>query len=116
MPTAPPTRCTEPGCGTLTTTGRCPEHQRKPWANPSANTRTLTGAQRRTIKDQQLRREPRCRACHATTELEADHIIELADGGAIFDPANLQTLCHDCHAIKTAAARTERFERASYGG
>ena len=36
--------------------------------------------------------------------LEVDHIVEIMDGGVEFDPANLQTLCRDCHKAKTAAS------------
>lgn len=42
--------------------------------------------------------------------LHVDHIIPIADGGHPFDPGNLQTLCDECHADKTA---TENSERAS---
>jgi len=38
----------------------------------------------------------------ADRELEVDHIQPLADGGHPFDPANLQTLCSECHLEKTA--------------
>lgn len=34
---------------------------------------------------------------------EADHIIEVSDGGAELDPANGQAACTHCHAKKTAA-------------
>lgn len=108
MPTAPGSRCTEPGCGTITTTGRCPQHTRKPWANPSANTRTLTGRQRHNLHRAQTRREPQCRVCGTTKNLEADHIVPIAAGGAWFDPANLQTLCTTHHEEKTAWERLQR--------
>ena len=36
MPTAPPTRCAEPGCWVLVPKGRCEEHQRQPWAGHAA--------------------------------------------------------------------------------
>lgn len=36
------------------------------------------------------------------TATEADHITELADGGAELDPNNGQAACHNCHAHKTA--------------
>lgn len=34
--------------------------------------------------------------------LEVDHITPVSEGGHPFDPANLQTLCSDCHEDKTA--------------
>lgn len=33
--------------------------------------------------------------------LQVDHIVRVIDGGTN-DPANLQALCVECHAIKTA--------------
>lgn len=39
---------------------------------------------------------------------EADHIIEVADGGGESDLANFQTLCIPCHKVKSAAMRAER--------
>jgi 5-methylcytosine-specific restriction endonuclease McrA len=47
-----------------------------------------------------------CRACRRrcrVAELEVDHIVEIARGGAPLDPANLQTLCRRCHREKTRA-------------
>jgi 5-methylcytosine-specific restriction enzyme A len=38
----------------------------------------------------------------------ADHIVELSDDGAPFDPANGQCLCGSCHTRKTHAARLQR--------
>ena len=59
-------------------------------------------------------REPLCRHCHIAGRVTAgnvvDHIIERRDGGADYDPANLQTLCHACHSIKT---KTEQMRRTS---
>lgn len=39
----------------------------------------------------------------------ADHIIEIKDGGAAFDPANGQCLCGRHHSLKTAAERAKRL-------
>lgn len=110
VPTAPGSRCTEPGCGTITTTGRCDRHQRKAWQNPSANTRTLTGRQRTTIRARQLRREPACRVCGSTEDLEVDHIIPVASAGAALSDENLQTLCGTHHREKSALERRTRLQ------
>jgi 5-methylcytosine-specific restriction enzyme A len=37
-----------------------------------------------------------------------DHVVELRDGGALLDESNVQILCSDCHAAKTAAIRAAR--------
>lgn len=45
-----------------------------------------------------------CSACHhrfRSRELEVDHIIEIAAGGAALEYGNLQTLCRACHREKT---------------
>lgn len=39
---------------------------------------------------------------HVTPATEIDHIVGLQHGGTDADD-NLQSLCHDCHAAKTAA-------------
>lgn len=110
MARRPTTRCTK--CHQLATNqGRCDNHQRKPWENKSANSQALTGWERQAIRDQQLEREPTCRVCGTTENLEPDHIIEIADGGHLTDPSNLQTLCHPHHAAKTRAAREARKTR-----
>jgi 5-methylcytosine-specific restriction endonuclease McrA len=31
-----------------------------------------------------------------------DHILAIRDGGAVFDPANHQSLCNSCNAAKSA--------------
>lgn len=41
-------------------------------------------------------------------ELHVDHIEPIADGGHPFDPANLQTLCSECHRQKTAEENRNR--------
>ena len=40
--------------------------------------------------------------------LFADHVIELKDGGAPFDPSNGLARCGSCHTIKTVAERIKR--------
>ena len=43
----------------------------------------------------------RCLKCGKGGALEVDHIIPLHKGGAMFDPANCQTLCKAHHRAKT---------------
>jgi len=45
-----------------------------------------------------------------TTRIFGDHIIELRDGGALLDPANVMLLCGSCHTRKTVAARQDRLK------
>ncbi|MGI0151009.1 MAG: HNH endonuclease signature motif containing protein [Thermoplasmata archaeon] len=55
-----------------------------------------------------------CRQCHRRLrrrQLEVDHIVEIAGGGAPLDYANLQTLCTKCHREKTRRFLTGRSPR-----
>ena len=46
--------------------------------------------------------------CGSSHRLIADHIVERKDGGADLDPLNIEVLCAEHHAQKTAAARSRR--------
>jgi 5-methylcytosine-specific restriction endonuclease McrA len=51
-----------------------------------------------------LRDRYTCRICGArrrARELDVDHIVEIARGGAALEFSNLQTVCRDCHRRKT---------------
>ena len=53
-----------------------------------------------------LRDRYRCAICgvrRRARELEVDHIVEIARGGAALEYSNLQTVCRDCHRRKTRA-------------
>lgn len=64
-------------------------------------------------RQRRLTAEPLCRQCKAKGQITPatvpDHIVPLAFGGLDVDE-NIQCLCEDCHAIKTAA------EGAATGG
>ena len=47
----------------------------------------------------------RCRLCGAAGRLECDHRIPLYRGGSVWDLANLQALCRQCHLAKTRRDR-----------
>jgi 5-methylcytosine-specific restriction enzyme A len=51
----------------------------------------------------------RCERNSPAWRMYADHIKELKDGGAEFDPANGQCLCSSHHTRKTARERDKRF-------
>lgn len=63
------------------------------------------------LRARALQDEPRCVLCLANGRLSAatavDHIVPLQAGGSDA-PSNLQPLCHDCHATKSAAERGAR--------
>lgn len=50
-----------------------------------------------------------CEKCGAGGVLILDHVVEIKDGGAMLDEANLELLCRaKCHPRKTAMARRRR--------
>jgi len=51
-----------------------------------------------------LRDRYTCRICgqrKRARELDVDHIVEIARGGASLEYSNLQTVCRVCHRVKT---------------
>lgn len=55
-----------------------------------------------------------CRRRYRRAQLEVDHIVEIARGGAPLDPANLQTLCRRCHREKTRRFLRSRGGRSGH--
>ena len=51
----------------------------------------------------------RCRNCGRSGRLECDHIRPVKWGGAVYDMANLQTLCRECHIAKTRAENRQNW-------
>lgn len=49
-----------------------------------------------------------CERCGSGHRVAGDHIVEIKDGGAALDAANVELLCQPCHNGKTAAARARR--------
>jgi 5-methylcytosine-specific restriction endonuclease McrA len=66
----------------------------------------------KTLRERLLKaRDYRCDECGWATssrDLHADHVHELSDGGAPFDPDNIRFLCRKCHSSKTMRARHKR--------
>lgn len=50
------------------------------------------------VRREHLEREPACIACGRTDDLEIHHAVPYhEDQSKELDPANLCTMCHDCH-------------------
>ena len=63
----------------------------------------LTTARWRRLRRVILARDGwECQACGKLLGMaEVDHIAPVGQGGAVWDPENLQVLCPDCHVLKT---------------
>lgn len=59
------------------------------------------------VRAKQLARQPLCETCDQPA-LEVHHIVARSAGGAVFDAANLMSLCRPCHSRITAKERTGR--------
>lgn len=113
MPLAPPKPCRSPGCGKLVFDGAgyCAKHKRPSsnWAAPERGSSHSRGygwqwqKLRKTIleRDQGL-----CLACLKVGRISAanhvDHVTPKCRGG-LDTPDNLQSLCGECHKVKTSA-------------
>lgn len=70
----------------------------------------------------QIRRErgawcERCGAGGSGVRIIGDHVVEIRDGGAKLEAANIELLCAGCHAVKTAQAKARRVgTRTKVGG
>ncbi|MEV5770096.1 HNH endonuclease signature motif containing protein [Streptomyces antimycoticus] len=120
MPTAPPSRCTDPECRELATKrGRCDDHQPIPWAgrDDKASRYGISSGTWRKLKARVARRDNDCcYMCGAEQpddpdeQHQLDHIIPIFEGGAVEDLDNLGLACVTCHETKSKAeaARANR--------
>lgn len=112
MPSAPMKPCADRHCPELVPRGttRCKTHQREDYRRKDSQRsdaelerrKVYQSARWRKVRQQILNRDPLCRSCRRAASREVDHIRPTAQGGAAFDPANLQGLCTPCHSRKTA--------------
>jgi 5-methylcytosine-specific restriction protein A len=81
-------------------------------------TRLYDTANWKRIAAWQFRRQPLCEACaDVVAATLVDHIIPIKAGGAMRDAANLQSLCRECHADKTACEmRGKKWIAKKYRG
>jgi 5-methylcytosine-specific restriction protein A len=108
--------CVEPGCPRLVYAqgvSRCPEHQEKylkelDKRRPSASKRGYDSEWAR-VRDEFLRRNPKCVVCGAKATI-AHHVIRKRAGGPD-ESANLIPLCATCHG-KLHAQTGESFNRS----
>lgn len=117
MPDKPARPCPHPGCGVLTTGGRCDKHKKQKWKENRSDNAIYNNTRWVKFRAMWLRRHPLCgdresvrspehsictesgRAVAATV---VDHIKpHRGDLSLVYDEANLQSLCKDCHDRKT---------------
>lgn len=113
MPVSAPSLC--PKCGYVKEhrerCPRCTKDYNKSYTAVSRDKETYDNVYNTTrwknLRVEVLKRDRGlCVRCFANNRIEkgtvCDHIIEISDGGAIWDINNLQLLCQSCHNKKTA--------------
>lgn len=111
MPWSPARPCLHPGCRNFRRPPAryCEDHSRdyeeEDRRRGSASQRGYDNGWRK-LREQILLRDPVCKACGRAWSTEVDHVIPKEQGGTDHE-ANLQGLCHNCHADKTAKERKD---------
>ena len=113
MPSRAPAACRRANCGGVVVGGICSRCGPLKRARDMDVDRKRGGARMRgydarweRVRMAHLHAEPLCRRCaslgYTTAATLVDHILPIADGGAVLDEENLQSLCIRCHGIKTS--------------
>jgi 5-methylcytosine-specific restriction protein A len=102
--------CTEPGCGVLVLSGRCPEHTRYRYPEAARVHRWYSSTRWLRLRLQVLQDQPLCRHCgqrgRKTLTEDIDHIVKHDGNPQLFwDRTNLQGLCKACHSRKTGSGQ-----------
>lgn len=130
--------CTQVGCKAIVDVDdsqppRCDKHQRTYKAKPieeqqsrfthhfNEQGQSIYGTYRwKKLRKQKALLNPLCEHCMlndiAKLVEEVDHIIELEDGGEMWDIDNLQSLCKRHHIIKTNLAKRQRKQKKDEHG
>lgn len=118
-------QCKYPGCSGLTHKRYCDKHsyleekdkkERMDYYNRLVRDKGMQAFYDspawRKLRRQKLNQSPLCELClkngSFTAAVICDHIIEIKDGGAALDIANLQSTCRCCHNKKTISERQKR--------
>ena len=93
---------------------RCEVHGGGSWARVDPIAKGRYGAEWQRVRQRVLREEPTCRICGAPSS-DVDHIVAVADGGGMYDRANLRSLCADCHKRHTSEQNAQRRRKSDEG-
>jgi 5-methylcytosine-specific restriction protein A len=84
-------------------------------ANGAGQTVRVRGSRWQAFRTHYMRDNPLCKHCQLngryTIATELDHIRPLWQGGAEFDHKNIQSLCHECHVIKSTEEQKQRAKQ-----
>jgi len=112
MPTKASKYCQAFTCPNLAVNGAyCLDHT--PARAPKETDPFYVSVRWRRFRDYYIGKHPLCEQCEAEGRQDTpadmvDHIIEIADGGALTTEDNAQSLCWKCHGMKTAMVKNHR--------
>lgn len=121
-------QCSVGGCNNIavTNTNRCEKHPvtyapKKQYDHHFHNGKNIYSSARWTKLSKQFRKHnPLCAHCLLlgvyTPTYHVDHIVEIEDGGEIWDIDNMQSLCLPCHNTKTGNSAKNRTRRKKTNG
>lgn len=115
--------CSYGGCKSvaISDTSRCAIHtftytpQKRRYEHQLHDGKYIYGTARwKRLRSSHIRLYPLCIHCQrlglVTPGAMVDHVKELKDGGDPWDPDNLETLCDQCHKVKTGREVKRRKE------
>lgn len=111
MPWSPNKRCGQINCTKLVPHGTryCEDHQREKWRREDKSRvreRFYNSTEWIALRNWKRNHAPLCEECKRLGITKrmyiVDHITPISEGGAKLDPANLQSLCNECHQRKRA--------------
>lgn len=105
--------CAKYPCNRFAVNGAyCQEHT--PARAPKETDPFYLSVQWRRFREYYIGLHPLCEQCliegRETPAAMTDHILSIADGGALTSEDNAMSLCWKCHGIKTAAQARNRGE------
>ena len=109
-----PKKCNYPCCKAIAEQekSRCSKHAYKPKQSTTKNAHIYKSFKWQKLRKIYYSNNPLCENCllhNAVVKgVIVDHVIEINDGGAVYDYNNLRTLCISCHNTTTTEQRQKR--------
>jgi len=104
MPSLAQRPCSEPGCSTLVSSGRCIKHTRVQELRRGTTTERGYGTDWQKLRAIKIEQDPLCQIkthCDGTVATEVDHIIPIEDRPDLrLEWSNLQSACKACNSAK----------------
>lgn len=116
--------CTYPTCKVVVVGNgsRCPDHPYiRPVKAPQPHSKGIYSSSKwKRLRNRFIANNPLCVHCERIGLIRpatvVDHIVEIRDGGDVWNTDNYQSLCRDCHQIKTGMEQRRRRDENRLNG